>query len=187
MAVRRSRDEMRVVLIGNTGVGKSSIVKMATIGVFSPDSVPTLGASHAEMVVQVEGGPIKLHLWDISGEERFKGIASLFLRNVDVAVLVYSITDTNSFTSIDNWVSSLRELSGKDATIFLVGNKCDRKGKKAVKASVGKKKAEDLGAQFFKVSSKTDENIDNLFVAIAETRNDTRTSDEGVPKDPYCC
>ncbi|KAH0790800.1 small GTP-binding protein [Histomonas meleagridis] len=155
--------ELKLVLIGNTFVGKTCIVKKAISGVFSEDANPTLGASYVSKVINVGKNEVRLQIWDTAGQERFRGMTPMYFRGAHVAMIVYSICDKESFDGIDSWVESLHENAESDILIFLVGNKDDLEDQRVISSERGQEKATSIGAYFYEVSSKTGNGIEDLF------------------------
>ena len=153
--------ELKIVLVGHTNVGKTCIVRQATTGVFSEDSAPTLGASYVSKLTNVNGTDVRLQIWDTAGQERYKGMTPMYYRGAQTALIVYSVTDTESFESVDGWLSSLRENAEPNITLFLLANKCDCE--RTVSREQGVEKAKQMGAHFYEVSAKTGDGIDDVF------------------------
>merc|ERR1712035_141183 len=117
--------------------------------------------------MDLEDRSIRLQLWDTAGQERFGCIIPSYIRNCDVAVVVYDITDLNSFKNTNKWISKVREEVGDDATIMLAGNKMDLVDDRKVSVDEGRKKAKELNVSFFETSAKTGHNVKHLFKKIA--------------------
>jgi small GTP-binding protein len=161
--------ELKLVIVGNTSVGKTCIVKMATTGVFGDDSVPTLGASYVSKVVTVGSAEVRLQIWDTAGQERYRGMTPMYFRGAHVALIVYAITDQEGFDGVDSWISSLRNNADPNIIMFLVGNKSDMDVDRVIPTEKGEEKAKEINAMFFEVSAKTGDRIDELFTAIASS------------------
>jgi Ras-related protein Rab-5C len=161
--------EMKLVLVGNTSVGKTCIAKMATSGTFVDDSVPTLGASYVSKLVRIDNTEVRLQIWDTAGQERYRGMTPMYFRGAHEAVIAYSITDQESFDGIDSWVGSLRENADPEIILFLVGNKCDLEEQRMIPMDKGEEKAKELSATFYEVSAKTGDRVEELFIDLAKT------------------
>jgi Ras-related protein Rab-5C len=160
--------EMKLVLVGNTSVGKTCIAKMATNGTFADDSVATLGASYVSKLVRIDNMEVRLQIWDTAGQERYRGMTPMYFRGAHEAVIAYSITDQESFDGIDSWVASLRENADSEIILFLVGNKCDLEEQRVISTDMGQNKAKDLDAIFYEVSAKTGDRVEDLFTDLAK-------------------
>jgi small GTP-binding protein len=160
--------EIKVILVGNTSVGKTCIVKRGNSGVFDDESVPTLGAAYLPKVVLVGQTEVHLHIWDTAGQERYRGMAPMYFRGAHVAVLVYSVCDAQSFAGIDKWIESLRDNADANIIKFLIGNKIDLEDDRIVSFEAGTEKAAALQSHFHEVSAKTGYGIDDFFQEVAK-------------------
>jgi Ras-related protein Rab-5C len=160
--------EVKVVLVGNTSVGKTCIAQMATSGVFGEESSPTLGASYISKLVRLDGRQVDLQIWDTAGQERYRGMTPMYFRGAHVALLAYSVTDADSFAAIDWWLESLGENAEPTVIICLAGNKCDLEAQRMVPTQSGQSKADEVGAMFYEVSAKTGDRIEELFIDLAK-------------------
>merc|ERR1711976_363333 len=124
--------------------------------------------------MDLEDRSIRLQLWDTAGQERFGSIIPNYIRNCHVAIVVYDITDLNSFKRVHKWINFVREERGDDAIIMLVGNKADLTNDRKVSVEEGKKKANELNLLFIETSAKTGTNVKHLFkkVALALPKSD---------------
>jgi small GTP-binding protein len=160
-------EEHKVVLIGETSVGKTCIVKRGTTGAFDSNTLATLGASYTSKLVNAGEIVTRLLIWDTAGQERYRGITPMYYRNAAAVLLVYSIADRESFTQIDVWLRSLEENIPNGVLLFLVGNKSDLESTREVKVEAGQEKAQSIRATFSEVSAKTGDGIKELFVTVA--------------------
>ena len=134
--------EVKVVLLGQSAVGKTCIVNHLLTGKFDDSVSPTLGASYASKTLDVNGQKVSLQIWDTAGQERFRVLAPMYYRGAQAAILVYSIIEEASFQQIDYWSSSLKENAGSSVELFLVGNKCDLESERVIKEEHVKYKAD---------------------------------------------
>ncbi|OHT10467.1 small GTP-binding protein [Tritrichomonas foetus] len=176
--------EIKLVIVGNTSVGKTCIVKKATSGQFSEDSVPTLGASFISKLIEIDRKPIRVQIWDTAGQERYRGMTPMYYRGAHCAAIVFSLTDRQSFESVDGWIQSLNENAPPGTIIFLVANKVDMESDRIIQPQDGQAKADKIGAIYFEVSAKTGFGIDELFTQIpmkyleAKGRHNSTTSND---------
>ena len=170
--------QLKLVLVGQSSVGKTCIVKKATIGVFADDIAPTLGASFVSKTIEIDKSNVTLQIWDTAGQERYRGMTPMYYRGAHVALLVYSIIDESSFSALDSWVSSIKEEADPSIILYFAGNKCDVESQREVSYESGLEKANHYGAQFFEVSAKTGYGIEDLFTAIAKSYIDQKASVE---------
>ena len=160
--------EVKVVLLGQSAVGKTCIVNNLLTGKFDDSVSPTLGASYASKTLDINEQKVSLQIWDTAGQERFRVLAPMYYRGAQAAIIVYSIIDETSFQEIDYWASNLKENAGSSVDLFLVGNKCDLENERVIKEDQGRDKAESIGAQFLETSAFTGSGIIDLFTTLAK-------------------
>ena len=161
-----SPEPIKVVFIGESKVGKSSILDMYLNGKFNPEIQPSSTAQFFRKEVNLaDKGNITLDIWDTSGATKYRNLAKIFLKDAKAALLVYDLTDENTFKELkDFWYSQVKDLN---LTLAVVANKCDLSEKK-VKDEEGKEFADSIGAIFATVSAKENFGIQELFQKIAE-------------------
>jgi small GTP-binding protein len=160
--------EIKLVLIGNTDVGKTSIVKTAITGSFTGDSTATLGASYSTKSFTYGTRTVRLQIWDTAGHEKYRGMTPLYYHNAQVAIVVYSIAERETFDGIDFWMKSLRDNADAGILIFLVGNKVDLEAKRQIRTDEGAQKAAGCGVEFAEVSAKTGFGVGDLFASVSQ-------------------
>lgn len=121
-----------VVLIGDSGVGKSNLLLRFTKNDFLPESKSTIGVEFATRTLPIEGKTIKAQIWDTAGQERYRAITSAYYRGAVGALIVYDITKKNTFDNVETWLRELRQYAEQDIVVILVGNKCDMRHIRAV-------------------------------------------------------
>lgn len=126
-----------MVLIGDSGVGKSNLLLRFTKNDFLLESKSTIGVEFATRTVKIEGKSIKAQIWDTAGQERYRAITSAYYRGAVGALLVYDITKKVTFANVERWLNELKEHSDNDIVILLVGNKCDLRHIRAVSTEEG--------------------------------------------------
>ena len=119
---------LKVLVVGEAGVGKSSLMLSFTDEKFRPDILPTVGLDFRVKVVELAGYSVKLSIWDTAGQERFKNISSAYYRGAQGVVLVYDITDRRTFNNLDLWMAELEKYGGEKMVKVVVGNKRDQVG-----------------------------------------------------------
>lgn len=115
----------KIVIIGDSGVGKTNLLSRFVDGTFSIDSKPTIGVEFATKTHNIDGKIIKNQIWDTAGQERFRAITNAYYRGAQGAVVVYDLTKSRTFDHIEKWLAELRDNAEQDITIMLLGNKCD--------------------------------------------------------------
>ena len=160
---------IKLVLLGESTVGKTSIVNVTHRGEFIQDQTSTIGACFQIKKMKVGETTVKLHLWDTAGQERFRSLAPMYYRDAQYALLIYAIDNSDSFSAIDNWYRGLVEDCSSLPNIILIGNKTDLEPSRTIKNIQGEELAKKLNAKFYEVSAKNDhEGIIRLFQNIAE-------------------
>ncbi|KAI8067986.1 ras-like GTP-binding protein RYL2 [Gongronella butleri] len=165
--------EAKVVILGRTGVGKTSIAIRYIQRTFSPNGKSTIGASFMTKKLIVDQCQVRLQIWDTAGQERFRAMASLYYRGAQAAILVYDITSMESFEEMHSWILELQQNTPKDTIIYVVGNKVDRASERAVALPTAKDYVKKmLGPDYVvrEVSAKDDDGqIEDLFLQLART------------------
>lgn len=155
----------KMILIGNSSVGKSSLTLKGTKNVFKEDSQPTIGFEFFNLNMKINNKPIKLQIWDTCGQESYRSMISNFYRNSGLAVLVYSITSKKSFDDIDIWLKELKSYSSPDIKVIIVGNKCDLDEERLVKYEKAVEYSHRIEAvAVMETSAKAGTNVSQLFV-----------------------
>jgi Ras-related protein Rab-5C len=162
--------EAKIVLLGDVNVGKTSIASRYCKNSFNEHHINTIGGAYQQQkVVLSNGAMIKLHIWDTSGQERFRAMTNLYYRDAQVAILTYDITNESTFASIDFWIQELKyKVENENMILCLVGNKCDvNQEDRKITNFKGKNYAQENNMIFFETSAKTGEGVKDLFVTIA--------------------
>jgi len=186
MADTKAR-EVKVVLLGDTGVGKSSLVLRFVTNNFRPYSESTIGASFMSKMIMVDDTPIKYQIWDTAGQEKYHSLAPMYYRGAAAAIVVYDITRKQSLATLKNWVKELKQLGPDDIVIAIAGNKSDLEGKREVPATQAKAYADEIGALFIETSAKEDTNVSDLFISISKQLPSATQDNNALPEivDPY--
>mmetsp|Transcript_39683 Transcript_39683/g.120176 ORF Transcript_39683/g.120176 Transcript_39683/m.120176 type:complete len:220 (+) Transcript_39683:71-730(+) len=153
----------KIVLLGDSSVGKSNLLSRFTRDEFDQESRSTIGVEFASKTVKANGKVLKAQIWDTAGQERFRTITSAYYRGADGIILVYDITDRESFNHIDDWLAEVNRYVNESTCKILVGNKCDNTEERQVSTEEAKKKAEDLGIAFVETSAKDATNVEEAF------------------------
>ncbi len=166
---RQTGMEGKVVLLGDSGVGKSSLSLRFCQGRFPNFHEVTIGAAFLQQTVRLrDGSQVKLHIWDTGGQERFRSMSSLYYRDAAAAILVYDCTDPSSFESVKYWVEELRTKGPSNVAMVVAANKSDAASeKKLVDVTIAKQYCEDNKMSLFETSALSGENVTQLFESIS--------------------
>ena len=156
----------KIIIIGDSNVGKSNILSRYTKDQFQGNSKATVGVELGTKFVKVEGVGAKLQIWDTAGQERYRSLTSSYYKGCHGCFIVYDITNEASFHSISTWYEQAVKEAGKDVSIILVGNKCDLENERKVSKEQGEEKAKTMNASFFETSALSKVNIDDIFNEI---------------------
>lgn len=166
----------KIVLLGDSGVGKSNLVFRFTKNEFNKDSKSTIGVEFATKTVQIEDNKlVKAQIWDTAGQERYRSIASSYYRGAVGALLVYDVTDRNSFNHVPMWLKEVEENAEKDCLIMLVGNKTDLNDQRTVFVRDGRSFARKNGLAFIETSALDSTGVDTAFQRILQEIYKTQT------------
>ena len=159
----------KITLVGDTGVGKSSIIGRFLTGIFISDINSTAGANYSQKYYEKNGKKICLNFWDTAGQEKFRALGKHFYKNSFIILMVYDISDRKSFENIKEiWYPDIKNNGEKFNIIALVGNKKDKYEDEEVNEEEAKKFAEEINAKFFLVSANKGEGIDIMFQTLAD-------------------
>ncbi|KAJ9472113.1 Ras-related protein Rab-5A [Diplonema papillatum] len=159
----------KLVLLGESAVGKSSIVLRFVRQDFLEHQEATIGAAFLTQVVNLgDQQSIKFEIWDTAGQERYKSLAPMYYRGAAAAVIVYDITNMDSFIRAKNWVQELQRQGDCSVVIALAGNKCDLADQRVVETAEAQAYADEKNLIFVECSAKTNHNVNNMFLSIAK-------------------
>ncbi|XP_021286771.1 ras-related protein RABA2a [Herrania umbratica] len=156
----------KVVLIGDSGVGKSNLLSRFTRNEFCLESKSTIGVEFATRTLQVEGRTVKAQIWDTAGQERYRAITSAYYRGALGALLVYDVTKPTTFENVSRWLKELRDHADSNIVIMMIGNKTDLKHLRAVAMEDGQSYAEKEGLSFIETSALEATNVEKAFQTI---------------------
>ena len=179
MSSGKSR-EVKIVLLGDQGVGKSSLVLRFVTNNFKYDSETTIGASFMSKMImvpkqkigteQTEMVPINFKIWDTAGQEKYHSLAPMYYRGAAAAIVVYDITRKESFATLQNWVNELKQLGPENIVIAIAGNKSDLEEERDIETEEAQDNAKSMGPDtlFLETSAKNDLNVGDLFLQISK-------------------
>jgi len=158
---------LKVLVIGDTGVGKSCLLLRFADDAFTPSFMPTIGIDFRIKEMELEGQTVKLQVWDTAGQDRFRSITNAYYRGAHGVMLVYDVTDSKSFHNVKNWMHNLDEHASGAVNRILVANKSDMVDKRVIEPDRGRALAEQYGVKFFETSAKTGTEVDSAFEGLA--------------------
>ena len=159
----------KIIIIGDSFVGKSCLALKATKGSFDSVYTPTIGFEFLTFFVKVEDLNIKLQIWDTCGQEVYRSLIGSFYRNSSLAIIVYSIDNENSFNNIESWLNELKIKGNPDINTFLVGNKVDLEDNRVVTKDMANDLCDNNNIKYFwETSAKTGFNTKNVFIEAAK-------------------
>ena len=186
----------KLLLIGNSSVGKSSLLYRFVDNSWDENFVPTIGVDFVRIYInniyiyiqklktlEINGKKVKLQIWDTAGQERFKNITASYYRGGHGVLVVYDITDRESFTNLNSWLIEIEKNANKNVFKLLIGNKSDLESQRQVQFDEGKAFAESNGMKFIETSAKTDQKVKEAFETltkeiIKDNLNKNKLSDE---------
>ena len=168
---------LKLLLLGDSSVGKTSILLKYISNKFDESSISTVGVDYMDKIIDYNKFKIKLQIWDTSGEEKFRTITKNFYRNADGLLVVFDLTKKESYDHIRSWINEAKENNDKLKTI-LIGNKLDLKDERMVTIDVAKQFAEKNNLKYIETSAKDGTNINESFQAIIDLLFDGKSSEE---------
>ncbi|TKR96299.1 hypothetical protein L596_010341 [Steinernema carpocapsae] len=156
----------KVVLVGDTGVGKTNLISRYMDDRFDPNERQTIGVDMATTCVQVHGHTIKAQIWDTAGQDRYGSIVPTYYKHALGAILVYNITETQSFQNARRWLNDIQKYANRDMMVLLVGNKTDLEELRVVPMEEAKEFAVENGLSFIETSALNNDNVRTAFSKI---------------------
>lgn len=158
----------KVVLLGEGCVGKTSLILRYVEDKFNERHITTLQASFLTKKLNIGGRRINLAIWDTAGQERFHALGPIYYRMSNGAILVYDITDQDSFQKVKNWVKELKKMLGSDICLVIAGNKIDLEKQRNVPIEEAEEYAKTVGAKHFQTSAKLNKGIEEMFLDLSQ-------------------
>ncbi len=157
----------KLLIIGDSGVGKSSLMNRFSDNIFNETFINTIGVDFKIRTINMDGKMIKLQIWDTAGQERFRTIVSSYYRGAHGIMLVFDITNKESFENIPMWYEEIKKHASGSVKKILIGNKSDFETKKQVDYSEAKELADGFGMDYIETSAKTALNVEKAFYDLA--------------------
>ncbi|CAH8469539.1 unnamed protein product [Heterobilharzia americana] len=157
----------KLLLIGDSGVGKSCLLLRFADETYSETYISTIGVDFKIRTIDLDGKVVKLQIWDTAGQERFRTITASYYRGAQGIIIVYDITDNQTFSNVTSWLQEIGRYSNSKVSRLLVGNKCDLTSRRAVETSVAKSFASEHQMPFLETSAKDATNVEDAFMEMA--------------------
>lgn len=156
----------KILLIGDSSVGKTNLTLRFCDNEFKPSYISTIGIDFRIRTILINGSKVKTQVWDTAGQERFRTITTAYYRGAHGILLVYDITNRQTFSNINNWLNQLKLHSRENIALILVGNKTDLESNRQVSFEEGQNKANEFGCNFYETSCKSAENVETCFISL---------------------
>ncbi|KAI0956633.1 GTP-binding protein of the rab [Taiwanofungus camphoratus] len=164
---------LKLLLIGDSGVGKSCLLLRFAEDAFTDSYLSTIGVDFKIRTIELEGKTVKLQIWDTAGQERFRTIAAAYYRGAHGIVVVYDVTDNESFENVKGWLHEIERYASETVKKLLIGNKSDLVERKVVAYSAAKEFADGLSIPFVETSAKTSTNVEEAFLTMSKQIKDS--------------
>lgn len=162
----------KLLLIGDSGVGKSCLLLRFADDTYTESYISTIGVDFKIRTIELEGKTVKLQIWDTAGQERFRTITSSYYRGAHGIIVVYDVTDESTFANVKQWLQEIERYACEGVNKLLVGNKADLMNSKAVDFESAKQLADELGIAFLETSAKDATNVEQAFLTMAKQIKD---------------
>ena len=171
----------KIVLLGESGVGKTCIISRYVNGTYDDKSESTNGASYASKTIEIQGKNLRFDIWDTAGQEKYRSLTKFFYKDATIAILVYDITRKQSFEELKNyWYDQLKTCGEKNVVIGIAGNKCDKFDEEEVTENEAKEFASSVDAVFGLTSAFKNSGIDELFNKVGSKFLDPNYQTDGA-------
>ncbi|XP_018646131.1 rab15, 13, 10, 1, 35, 5, and, putative [Schistosoma mansoni] len=178
-------DEMyKLLLVGDSSVGKTNLLLRFSDNSFSKTFIATIGIDFKVRTIEIDGKKIKLQIWDTAGQERFRTITTAYYRGAMGIMLVYDVTNLDSYHNITTWMNNITEHTNEGVAKMLLGNKCDLEAQRVVKYENGFKLAQSYGISFIETSAKGGINVSEAFTILARKIKAKREQEANLNNPP---
>ena len=178
-------EKVNLIIIGDSTVGKTSIIKQYFEGEINGNYLATVGVDHYSKDIELSNKLIRLKIWDTAGQERFKSLTKNFFKNAQGVILVYDVTNKETFNNLKNWISSTKEnvSSDKNLKAIIIGNKIDLVSSREVNKQEAEELAKSFNYSYFETSAKRnsgiDEAIKNIMLQVLSVKMNVETNKDG--------
>jgi len=174
----------KLLLIGDSGVGKSCLLLRFADNTYTDSYISTIGVDFKIRTLDIDGKTVKLQIWDTAGQERFRTITSSYYRGAHGIIVVYDVTDKVSFNNVKQWLGEIDRYACQSVNKLLVGNKADLIEKKVVDFNEAKEFAESLGISFLETSAKSAQNVEEAFLTMTRQIKERVSRSHDGPSKP---
>jgi small GTP-binding protein len=161
-------DRIKLILVGDESVGKTSIITQFSEHQFTNEYIPTIGSDKIIKEIEIKGEKLKVEIWDTVGQEQYRTVNKIFIKNAQIALIVYDITNKDSFNNLNFWLQEINNNNSKKVICCVLSNKTDLYENQVVESEEGKNFAAEKKMKFFETSAKDYESIENVFFEICE-------------------
>ncbi len=159
---------LKYLIIGSSGVGKSSLLLRYIDDKYSNEHIVTIGVDFKIKTLNIKNKKTKINIWDTAGQERFKGITGSYYKGASGVMVVYDITDSESFNKVNDWLIEIEKNAPNAVYKILIGNKSDMLEERKITFDQGKELADTYGMKFIETSAKSSTNVENAFITMTE-------------------
>ncbi|CAM9646607.1 unnamed protein product [Phaeothamnion confervicola] len=172
---------IRLLMIGDSSVGKTSLVLRYDKRGFNPKFTTTIGVDYSDRLLEIEGRQVKLQIWDTAGQERFHSLTTSFFKRAEGFVMVFDVTNRQSFDNVRRWMNDISEQGKKESDIVVCGNKCDATSRQVSEKIEAATLCKEFQVPYVETSAKENINVDSVFGSLAakvKNRLDAKSSEE---------
>ena len=155
--------KLKIVIVGDSGVGKTNLIRRFVTNEFKLNSKATVGVELSSKSYKINDKIFKIEMWDTAGQERYKSMTAAYYKGAKGALIVYDTTNAQSFENVDKWLTEIKEKSSKDIKLIIIGNKVDLKDSKAVSTDQALSRAKELGVPMMETSALDATNVKEAF------------------------
>ena len=172
----------KVLLLGNSDVGKSSLLLRFVDSIWNDSFVPTIGVDFKVKTVEIGDKKVKMQIWDTAGQERFRNVVSTYFRGSNGILLIYDITNKESFKNLESWLIEIEKSASENVLKILIGNKCDLESERGITKEEGQAFANRNGMQFIETSAKMDTNVSEAFLTLGKLMIEFNSAPKPFPQ-----
>jgi small GTP-binding protein len=178
---------LKFIIIGSAGVGKTAILKRLVDGIYQETAQSTIGVEYDTVLFIIENRKVKLQIWDTAGQERFRSIARAYYRNAVGVILVFDVTGRKSFEALPSWMSDIHSLCDPNVVVQLIGNKSDLKSHRLVTIAEAEAFASQQKLQYIETSAKYGDNVTEAFTRVAASimNKEYQKTSSPVDRSPF--